>query len=335
MKRVNIAGFGLIGKERARGIERLRQKGYNVELGLVHDPFLKDKTPEFDELRFKLEPDFRKFLEDPADLLVIALPHDSAAENACEALKLGKHVLLEKPMGRNLKEAKKIIDAMPDPRLLNVGFNYRFMAGIRALLKDVQEKRFGELVSVTMQQGHGGRPGDEKTWKLDPVRCGGGAMLDPGVHLIDLVCLMSDAKPIRVRGTALWNGFWKTGIDEDTYALLTADKVMFGMHISVVLWRSSFYIQVLGTEGYGIVSGRGRSYGPQTYIRGKRWGWRNSMSQAASEELILTTDCEGSFEDELAEVLALSNREGTLYCADSSAALRVMEIYDAICKELN
>jgi predicted dehydrogenase len=325
----------MIGKERARAIVRLQQKGHDVELGLVHDPFLKDKPPEFDELRFKLEPDLRTFLEDPADLLIIASPHDTTAEYACEALKRGKHILIEKPMGRNLQEAKKIIDAMPDPRLLNVGFNYRFMAGIRALLKDVQEKRFGELVAVTTEQGHGGRPGDERTWKLDPVRCGGGAMLDPGVHLIDLICLMSDARPIRVRGTASWNGFWNTGIDEDTHALLTADKVTFGMHISVVLWRSSFYIYALGADGYGIVRGRGRSYGPQTYVRGKRWGWRNGPSQADSEELVLTTDCEESFEDELAAVLALSNHEGEPPCADSSAALRVMEIYDAICKGHN
>jgi predicted dehydrogenase len=300
----------------------------------VHDPFLKNKTSEYDELRFKLEPDFRKFLEDPADLMIIACPHDTATEFACEALKLGRHILLEKPMGRNLKEAKKIIDAMPDPRLLNVGFNYRFMPGIRALLKDVREKCFGELISVTMQQGHGGRPGDEKTWKLDPVRCGGGAILDPGVHLIDLVCLMSDANPIRVRGTTGWNGFWKTGIDEDAYVILTADRVKFGMHISVVLWRSSFYIQALGADGYGIVRGRGRSYGPQTYLRGKRWSWRSGKSQAESEELVLTTDCEGSFEDELASVLALSNRDGEI-CADGPSALRVMEIYDAIRKELN
>ena len=299
----------------------------------MHDPFLKDEIDEFDGLHFRLEPDFQKFLDDSADLWIIACPHDVAAEYAHETLKRGKHVLLEKPMGRNLQEANTIVDAAPDRRLLNVGFNYRFMSGIRALLKDVQEKRFGELISVTMEQGHGGRPGDEKTWKLDPVRCGGGAMLDPGVHLIDLFCVMSNAKSVKVHGTTAWSGFWKTGIDEDTYILLTAENVTFGMHISVVLWRSSFYIHVLGTEGYGIVRGRGRSYGPQTYIRGQRWGWRKGVSQAESEDLVITTDCEESFEDELSAILGLSD-QGRDLCADGSAALKVMEILDSISKTL-
>jgi predicted dehydrogenase len=332
LKRVNIAGFGLIGKERARAIVKLREKGHDVELGLVHDPFVIDKAGEFDDLHFRLEPDFQTFLDDSADLWIIACPHDVAADYARKALKLGKHILLEKPMGRNLQEAKTIIDTASEARLLNVGFNYRFMGGVRALLRDVQDNRFGELISVTMQQGHGGRPGDEKTWKLDPVRCGGGALLDPGVHMIDLACLMSNPKPIQVRGTAAWNGFWKTGIEEDVYALLTADNVMFGLHISVVLWRSSFYIHVLGTEGYGIIRGRGRSYGPQTYTRGQRWGWRSGVSQPESEEVVITTDCEESFEDELAALLGLSS--GRDLCAEDSAALKVMEIHDNIRKML-
>jgi predicted dehydrogenase len=329
LKRVNIAGLGLIGRERAKAILGLRRKGHDVELGLVYDPFLKDKPTELDELNFRFEQDFKKFLEDSADLWIIACPHDAAAEYARQALKLGRHILLEKPMGRNLQEARAIVDAASDPRLLNVGFNYRFMGGIRALLKDVQGNRFGKLISVTMQQGHGGRPGDEKTWKLDPVRCGGGALLDPGVHLIDLVCLTSNAMPIRVRGTTTWNGFWKTGIEEDTYVLLSAGDAMFGMHISVVLWRSSFYIHALGTKGYGTVKGRGRSYGPQTYVRGQRWGWQSGISQAESEELVVTTVCEESFEDELSAVLGLSV-EGRDLCADGSAALKVMEVYDSI-----
>ena len=329
MKRVNIAGFGLVGRERAKAVARLRERGCDVELGLVYDPFIKDPKSEFSELDFGVEQDFRRFLNDPADLYVIACPHDVAAEYACTALKLGKRILLEKPMGRNITEAKAILDAAQNPESLSVGFNYRFMAGVRALLMDVREKRFGELISVTMQEGHGGRPGDEKIWKLDPVRCGGGAMLDPGVHLIDLVCLMSEGRPIQVHCAKAWKGFWGTGIEEDVYALLASANVLFGLRVSVVLWRSSFYIQVLGTEGYGIVTGRGRSYGPQTYARGRRWGWRSGVSQVESEEKVTTSDCEESFTDELSAVLGFSP-EARALTADGSAAWKVMNTHDQI-----
>ena len=35
----------------------------------------------------------------------------------------------------------------------------------------------------------------------------------------------------------------------------------------------------------GVVTGRNRSYGPQQYIVGPRWGWQNAPSQLASEKL--------------------------------------------------
>ena len=42
-------------------------------------------------------------------------------------------------------------------------------------------------------------------------------------------------------------------------------------------------IEVNGTEGYGIVNVRGRSYGNQEYITGKSWGWQSGGSQGDSE----------------------------------------------------
>jgi hypothetical protein len=41
---------------------------------------------------------------------------------------------------------------------------------------------------------------------------------------------------------------------------------------------------VIGTNGYVIVSGRGRSDGPQSITIGRRWGWKNAKSQIESED---------------------------------------------------
>ena len=49
-------------------------------------------------------------------------------------------------------------------------------------------------------------------------------------------------------------------------------------------------MRINGTDGYGIVTGRNRSYGKQQYTIGKRWGWREAESQAASEVVELVDD---------------------------------------------
>ena len=330
LKRVNVAGFGLIGKERAKAIGKLRAAGHPVELGLIFDPYLEHGLVEFEGMPIRSVRDWPHLLDDQSDLLILACPHDLATKYACAALEAGKSVLLEKPMGRSLEEARRILSAASRPNQLSVGFNYRYMPGIRAVLKDVRERRFGDLISVCMEMGHGGRPGDEVTWKLDPVRCGGGALLDPGIHLLDLIGLIAD-ETLNVCFATAWKGFWNTGIEENVHVLLKSGHVVFNLHVSIVRWRSTFEVTVHGTDGYGVVLGRGRSYGAQTYTRGERWGWRSGRTQAESEDLVLTTDCEDRFSDELATILGFAPDLEVLNC-DARSALASMELYDKIRK---
>jgi len=325
VKIVNVIGAGLIGQERFKAVKKLQARGFPVRLGHVYDPLHGGLAELAAQYGFAVERDLAAFHARPADLVAIACPHDVATEHACTALAAGRNVLIEKPMGRNREEVSRIAAAAAGGPKLFIGLNYRFMPGIAALLNDWRSGMFGRPVSVQFQIGHGGRPGDEKTWKLDPVRCGGGALLDPGIHLLDLSRQFFGETPA-IEAALGWQGFWKTGIEEDVHLLLRHAGVVVSMDISVVRWRSSFDIFALGTDGYGHVSGRGRSYGPQRYTRGRRWGWLKDSTQAASEELVVEDPCEDSFTDELSACLGLgaesSGRAGTL--ADGIA---VMEFY--------
>ncbi len=108
------------------------------------------------------------------------------------------------------------------------------------------------------------------------------------------------------------------------------------MHISIVLWRSVFRMAVHGTDGYGIVTGRNRSYGPQRYTVGPRWGWQTASSQAASEKIELESDGSDVFADEMEALLFASDGKTENYCkpATSAEALRVMDLLDRVRKEL-
>jgi hypothetical protein len=62
------------------------------------------------------------------------------------------------------------------------------------------------------------------------------------------------------------------------------EGIPFYLVSSIVAWRTRFSVEIIGSNGYVIINGRGRSDGPQTITVGRRWGWQNANSQIESEE---------------------------------------------------
>jgi predicted dehydrogenase len=222
-----------------------------------------------------------------------------------------------------------------------VGFNYRFYSGIRKAIKDTLDGHFGKIISVNMILGHGNAPGMERTWKLDPIKCGGGALIDPGIHLIDLALCLSNGSVEVIQG-ASWKGFWNTGVEEEVH-LIMKDSLgtIFNIQTSLNRWRSNFRLEINGVDGYGVVEGRGRSYGPQSYKVGKRWGWQSGVNQADTEELIIDSNLSNdSFFHETAMLLGITLPElefqnNKLNVCNQIQAQQAMSLLDASRKILN
>lgn len=322
---IAVAGYGLIGKERVKALDNLHMQGFPVERILICDPeAFRAKSPALPEIAQPVNSLSQAISSNPS-LLIIATPHDTAVQLACEALRSSTRILLEKPLGRSLEEASAIVSHMRSTDQLLVGFNYRFFPGIRRAIGDALDGWFGTIVSVSMILGHGGAPGMERGWKFDPVRAGGGCLIDPGIHLLDLCNLLAQEMPQPVAGNA-WSGFWKTGIEEEVHLLLKSRDTIFNLQVSVLRWRSTFQMEIHGTEGYGIVTGRGRSYGRQVYRRGRRWGWQNAASQADSEEIVIDSEANDSFQDELAAILR--GDSGVPPPSSAASGYRAMELYE-------
>ena len=86
-----------------------------------------------------------------------------------------------------------------------------------------------------------------------------------------------------------------------------------------------------------MVEGRGRSYGPQIYRRGRRWGWQSGRSQGESEELVVDKDSgAGSFMRETALVLGLSDElpRQSLWPCGHEEAHRVMELLGRVQRKI-
>jgi predicted dehydrogenase len=257
-----VVGAGAIGKER---IKALRLLGENIVA--VIDPYdIPKELKDWDYLQY---PNLESYFEcnnDRIDWMFVCTPHENICSYVNYGLSKGWNILAEKPLGRKLEEVKGM-------KFKNtfVGFNYRFYKGVAQLLKDCKEKVFGDLISVSMTLALGDAPRTEKTWRLNPKPAGRGAILDPGIHLIDLMFQITD-KPLKTHAFHSTDAFWKTGIEEECHLIASDGETIFNIQASKVRWRNEFKIQVNGTEGYGIVEGRNRNYGNQTYRRGKRWG---------------------------------------------------------------
>jgi predicted dehydrogenase len=296
-------GAGLIGRERIAALLHLAKTDDNIDLCTVFDPCLPEPPELLKKNSLRLAGSLDEVFAAQPDWVFISTPHDVGSEIAREALRRGYQVLLEKPMGRNLTEAEKILACQVRENQLFIGCNYRFYEGIHAMLLDLRQKKFGNIISINMVLGHGGNPKDKVGWKLHPEKAGGGVLIDPGIHLLDL-CQCMLAADLQVKNALTWSGFWNTGIEEEAQVLMQSGSSIVNLQLSVVRWRSTFRIEINGDEGYGIVEGRGRSYGRQKYVRGKRWGWMAGRTQKDSEEIVLETDGDTVFQLETAALLS-------------------------------
>jgi len=154
--------------------------------------------------------DWRDVLADKqVQAVVIGSPNKFHAEQAIAALQAGKHVLLEKPMAMNLTEADAILAAMrKSGRILQMGMANRFKPGPQALKQAIVAGVCGHIYAgETFWYRRRGIPGFGG-WFTTKSMSGGGALIDIGVHMIDLALYLMDfPKPVAVSGTTF--NIWK------------------------------------------------------------------------------------------------------------------------------
>ena len=111
------------------------------------------------------------------------------AKETLKALKAGKHVLVEKPMATNVKQAEKLLETAEEEGLhLSVGFLMRFIPGIQHMKNAIEDKTIGNLVCATAKR--------VSEW---PERIGDvGVVKDTAIHDIDIIRYLFSEEPIAV-----------------------------------------------------------------------------------------------------------------------------------------
>ena len=190
-----------------------------------------------------------------------ALHHDAVIRVA----KAGKHVICEKPMAVNAREAQEMVDACKQAgvRLL-VGYRMHFEPHT---LEIIRQRKAGLYGKVLFFQGLSGFIiGDPTQWRLNKTLSGGGSMMDIGIYSVNGARYMIGEDPIWVTAeeTKTNPEKFKEGIDEtiqfqlgfpggavasclSTYSLNNLDRFFLN--------GTDGFAELLPATGYGPIRG--------------------------------------------------------------------------------
>jgi predicted dehydrogenase len=180
------------------------------------------------------------------DLAIVALPNGAHALVSCELLSNGIHILCEKPMARTVQECRAMIDAARRGRAqLCIGHNRRFRTNAILAKRLMQKGIVGEVTRIDAEEG------STADWVrgpqyFDPTQAGGGALIDVGIHCIDLTrWLVGEFQYVDYRG----NGT-ATTVESDAELRFRMVNGAEGTIIASRTRNLQQYMRITGTEGF-------------------------------------------------------------------------------------
>ncbi|MFA9477269.1 Gfo/Idh/MocA family protein [Phycisphaerales bacterium AB-hyl4] len=127
------------------------------------------------------------------DAVTVATPSGAHLDVIEPAAAAGKHVLCEKPLEVTTDRVRKVIEVCRKHDVLLAGvFQSRLSRNAHRIREAMQSGRFGRLVLASMQlrwyrdQAYYDSSDWRGTWSLD----GGGALMNQGIHFVDLLCYL-------------------------------------------------------------------------------------------------------------------------------------------------
>jgi len=180
---VGFIGAGTIVSSHVRAVEKLPDFKL-VSICDISETHLKKRMQELD-IHARPFTDYHRLLEDPPDVVLVAIPHGLHCEVTLEAFRAGCHVLVEKPMAVSVEECSRMLKAARQhQRQLLVSEQASFHPG--AVLTG-KKFRAGDLGRFFTGSKVGQRLYVRDTrpaWFLDPAMSGGGMFANVGMHLL-------------------------------------------------------------------------------------------------------------------------------------------------------
>ena len=183
--------------------------------------------------------------ESGVDAVIIATPHHVLCEIALAAIGAGKHVLAEKPIAMNEREAARIEEAAAQAGICYMsGYSLRFFIAQKQVYGLLAAGVIGEIQAVTAGIGTGPL-GD---W-FARAETGGGALLYLGSHLVDEILWYLQDEPVQVYADVRLRP--DTGTDETSaFQIRFAGGAIAQCLVTQAVEGWFDFVNIYGREGY-------------------------------------------------------------------------------------
>ena len=193
------------------------------------------------------------------DAVMVASPSGSHLEAGLCAAEHKKHCLVEKPIEISPARVDALIEANARAGTILGGiFNTRYTEGARLLKQACEAGRFGRLTHVSAvgpwwrEQSYYDDSNWKGTWSLD----GGGAMMNQGIHSIDMLQWLAGDTVVSVSGHTATLAHARIEVEDTGTALLRFESGTLGtLALTTSVWPGHFRtITIGGTDGTAVLA---------------------------------------------------------------------------------
>ncbi|MFP3579593.1 Gfo/Idh/MocA family oxidoreductase [Arthrobacter sp. fls2-241-R2A-200] len=201
------------------------------------------------------------------DLVVIATPSGLHIQQALEVLEAGKHVVIEKPLDVNLDRADEILAAAKAAGekglVASVISQHRFDPASVVVDQARRDGRFGRLTSAIASvswyrsQGYYDSGAWRGTWAMD----GGGAVMNQGVHTVDLL-LWFLGRPIEINAKTALLAHTDVEVEDTAVATVAFESgALAVLHATTAAYPGlTVRLQIMGSKGSAVIDNDNLEY---------------------------------------------------------------------------
>ncbi|WP_460798807.1 Gfo/Idh/MocA family protein [Microbacterium sp. GXF0217] len=204
---------------------------------------------------------------DAPQLVVVATPSGLHVEQAVVALEAGAHVLIEKPLDVDLVRARRLADAAAAAasrgQVCSVISQHRFDPSSQIVRAAIADGGFGRLTSglATVPWWRSQEYYDSGDWRGTWALDGGGALMNQGVHTVDLLVWFL-GRPVTVSAEIALLAHEGVEVEDTAVATLTFDGgALAVLHATTAGYPGlSVRLQLLGSDGSAVIEGDALRY---------------------------------------------------------------------------
>ncbi len=281
--------------------------------------------------------DYKALIADPeVECVYIASPVTCHKDQAIAAAQAGKHLLCEKPISLSLEECEEVRAACEKAGILSAtGFMMRYHAFHQKMKQIIADGKLGQVVSARAQLTcwYPEIPG---AWRQDKKLSGGGALIDMGVHCIDLIEYITGGKTVKTVGFNDTKTF-SYNVDDSSNILIKLDNGVTGYvdsHFNLPDDAAFCRLEFYGTKGSLLAEGTiGQVEGGtvKAVFSGDDAGYAAEQNRTQSGAVELTADFGNMYTKEI-ESFSDSILNGTPVQVPLTDAIHIQKVVTAAYK---